>query len=654
MDSSLNGLKQHLRDYVESITEKSKGGLYNCPHCGSGSGARGTGAFSLTRDGLRWKCFSCDNGGDIFDLYGLVNGCTPSESTKALLEMYGRPRTTAAEDFADPPPPTHTPPPSFSAEIERYHAALAGSEGESYLRGRGFTTETMERFKLGYDRSSRSVIIPYNPSGTYYGKRSTIPNAYQPHDNLKGITMPLFNQAGLYTSGVCYVVESPLCAISIMQAGGTAVAISGVGGKGRLSNQLRQKPPTATLALCFDMDDAGRKATADIGEILDKMGIFFADASAAVMGESAKDPNDLLQQKGQESFAQIIKSVTDETARQYFTLKQEEEEARQKRTGAGMVDSFLEAIQTRKYEPIPTGITDIDKALGGGFIRQQLILLGAAPAAGKTAMAQWIFEGMAKRGVTSVYLNLEMSRDQILARSFSRLTAKNGTRIKATDILQGYKWTDEQRKAIMEAAEEYRKDIAPHMIYNPDGVSPVLDTILEYIEKEAAEAEQAGNDAPCVILDYLQIVGSADPREDSAAIIKRAMSSLKDYAMRHNTVVFVIMANNREANKSGDVTMESGRDTSALEYGADLQLGLAFTACLKRNGKPGKRREDLTDDERRLVTLKVTKARFANPNAEVDLLFNGETMTYTQRLKDFEDCYEVDEPTPFDRPRKRV
>ena len=80
--------------------------------------------------------------------------------------------------------------------------------------------------------------------------------------------------------------------------------------------------------------------------------------------------------------------------------------------------------------------------------------------------------------------------------------------------------------------------------------------------------------------------------------------------------------------------MESGRDTSALEYSADLQLGLTFTACLKRPGSPNpKSKDELTEEEKRQLTLKVTKGRFAAPGASVDLLFNGETMTYTQTAR---------------------
>lgn len=529
---------------------------------------------------------------------------------------------------------------SFLQDIERFHQALKGSEGERYLLSRGLSVETMERFKLGYDGRGHFVTIPYNPQGSYYGQRSTVPEAAQKHNNLKGVQIPLFNAAALYAADVCFVVESPLCAISIAQAGGAAVAISGTSGGERLIAQLKKKPTKAALVLCLDNDKAGYKATDEIGARLEEIGAYCVNGTAAIMGEEQdpekaeyrKDPNEVLQRSGPDALRQAVEETAEETRRQHEMTAQEAERERQERTGAGMVDSFLQDIQSRKYEPIPTGITDIDSAIGGGFIRQQLILLGAAPGAGKTALAQWIFEGMAKRGTSCVYLNLEMSREQILARSFSRIAAANGSKIYPTTILQGYKWTEEQRAAILEAADEYKTTIAPRMVYNPDGVTANLDSIIAYIEAEAQRAEKAEMPAPCVVLDYLQIVGG-QPGEDAAAIIKRAVMALKEYAMRHNTIVFVIIAHNRPSNSSGKVTMESGRDTSALEYSADLQLALTFTKCLKRDGIKGKQPDELTPDEKKEITLIIVKGRFGGMGREVDLHFNGETMTYTQTVK---------------------
>lgn len=660
--------------------DKSKGELFVCPICGSGTHKNKTGALSIRKSDNRVTCFGKQCFGDKGqDTLGALRQLMAGQTEREIFaycgyQMSGTGRPSAAADFAeagDEPrenrqKPAETgnsePAQTFKDEIEKYAAALEGSAGESYLLGRGITRETMQRFKLGYDAQRHCVTIPYNPQGSYYGRRSTDPNAARAHDNLKGVTMPLFNGAALYSADVCFVVESPLCAISITQEGGAAVAISGTGGKTRLIEQLKKKPTAAALVLCLDNDEPGRKATADIGAALDEIGAYCVNGTAAIMGEAQdpqepqyrKDPNEVLQKDGADALRQAVAETAAETRRQHDMTAQEAEAERQQRTGAGMVDAFLQAIQTRQYEPMPTGITDIDRALDGGFMRQWLVLLGAAPGAGKTALAQWIFEGMAKRGTACVYLNLEMSREQILARSFARLAARRGRKIRTNVILQGYRWTDEQRAAIMDAAGEYKDTIAPRMIYNPDGVTANLDSILAYIEAEAQRAEKAEMPAPCVVLDYLQIV-SGEPREDAASVIKRAVSGLKEYAVKHNTLVFVIIAHNRASNSTGAVSMESGRDTSALEYSADLQLALTFTKCLKRDGQKRKDPDDLTEDERKEITLRVVKGRFGGMGREVDLHFNGETMTYTQIAKDF---LEVDEPTPFDdqtqqQPRRR-
>ena len=464
--------------------------------------------------------------------------------------------------------------------------------------------------------------------------------------------MPLFNAAALYNSPVVFVVESPICAISIAQAGGAAVALSGVGGAGRLYAQLKSKPTDAVLVICLDNDSAGRKAAEGIDAELNTLDIFHVDGTAAIMGTETdpaapayrKDPNEVLQKNGAEELKEAVTYTAEEAQKAKISIAQELEAERAQRTGAGMVDAFLQAVQTEKYKPMPTGITDIDRALYGGFMRQQLIVLGAAPGAGKTAFAQWVFEGMAAQGITTcIYLNLEMSREQVLARSLSRIAKKQGNTINALQIMQGYKWTDEQRTAIENAAQEYKERIAPSMIYNPDGISADLDTIAGYIEAEARRAENAGNPAPVVVLDYLQLL-TGQPREDAASVIKRAVMLFKGYAIKHNSLVFMIIAHNRQANSTGAVSMEAARDTSAIEYSADLQLALTFTKCLNRPGRKAKSPDELTPEEMREITLRILKGRFGGRGTDVDLNFNGGTMTYTQTASEFT---ETDEPSPF-------
>ena len=661
-NQDLNSLKIHLRECVESITQHSKNGLYVCPLCGSGTGAKRTGAFSIDSSGERWKCFSCNESGDIYDLIAKVEHVTAQAATRIVINRYGDAATEAGMTESRPAPASAPSAPvvhDYAAFLNECAAALPGSPAESYLQARGLTIETMQRFGLGYDAQHQTVTIPYDTQGGYYIQRSINPYATAKYYNLSGATMPLFNAAALYSSApVVFVVEGAIWAISIMQEGGAAVAISGTGGISKLRKQLESKPTAAALIVCLDNDDAGRKATEEMEAMLSKLGVFCVNGTTAIMGETIdqgstdyrKDPNEVLQKDGSEVLRRFVADTIETTMQERQSMEQEADEERQERTGAGMVDSFLQAVQTRKYEPLPTGITDIDRALYGGFMRQQLIVLGAAPGVGKTALAQWIFEGIAQKGISScVYLNLEMSREQILARSLARMAARQGTSINPLQIMQGYNWTEEQRTAITTAAREYKEQIAQRMIYNPDGITTDLDGILAYLEGEARRAEQAQQPAPVVVLDYLQLL-TGQSHEDAATVIKRAVVALKGYAIKHNSIVFLIIAHNRLANSTGSVSMEAARDTSAIEYSADLQLALTFTDCFARNGKPAKKPEELTAGERQNVTLRVLKGRFGGIGTDVDLHFNGATMTYTQSGNGF---IETNEPTPFTA-RKRT
>jgi replicative DNA helicase len=70
-------LKSSLAIYLQAIGTKTTNGKYNCPICGSGTGKHHTSAFSIAPDGQSWKCFSCNAGGDVFELAARVNNLDP-------------------------------------------------------------------------------------------------------------------------------------------------------------------------------------------------------------------------------------------------------------------------------------------------------------------------------------------------------------------------------------------------------------------------------------------------------------------------------------------------------------------------------------------------------------------------------------------------
>ena len=690
-DMARQEVRRRWREIIPTMTAPAKKRVngetsWICPLCGHGEGKKKKDGKPADGDGLTFdpkskdgnglKCFTCGFSGDIIDLYEIVNKTDYNTTLSLLAEQLGiqieryNPAGTAERTQRQKTPAggINTPAPAATpqeeteaqetprADYREYYKKCRGRLSDpaavEYLQKRGISIETATNYNLGYDPAADPANFPgagdndrkYYPcpriiipctSDCYVGRaiddtKTTVKKSFSKGSNAKP-----FNEDVLFTQNVqeVFLTEGAIDALSVIEAGAAAVGLNGADNADRLIKRLEQTGTAATIIICQDNDSAGEKATKTLLEGLQRLNIRFFIGNDICMGY--KDPNEALT-ADRGAFIESVKTTIQEVRRMAELQEQEAQSAereRQQRTGAEMVDNALNAWKTEKYKPVPTGIEDLDKAIGGGFIRQQIILLGAAPGAGKTSFAQWIFEGMAKQGQSCIYLNLEMSMEQMLARSFSRIVAASGKIMVATEIMQGYKWDPQQAQTVAEAAEKYKKEIAPRMIYNPSAVTADLDIILEYIRKEAERAEGADLPVPCVVLDYLQIVRSQQ-REDDTAIIKRAMGELKRFAIDHNTFVFVIMANNRTSNKTGDVTMESGRDTSALEYGADLQLGLAFTYCLKKNTPNEKQplqQDDLTDDQRRYLTLKITKGRWGGPGKSIDLEFDGSTMTYKKR-----------------------
>jgi len=132
----------------ESVTLKKAGTTYKglCPFHGEK-----TPSFVVTPGRETWHCFGCGRGGDIFSFVMERDGLTFPEALRTLAGKAGveidertkredarRARLRSVLDTA----------------IAFYHAVLTGSKaGEpalAYLKGRGFTDQTIETYQLGW------------------------------------------------------------------------------------------------------------------------------------------------------------------------------------------------------------------------------------------------------------------------------------------------------------------------------------------------------------------------------------------------------------------------------------------------------------------------------------------------------------------------
>lgn len=590
-------LKQRLKDYVESITKKSKGAnMYACPLCGSGTGHHNTGAFSI-KDDTSWKCFSCDEGGDIFDLIGKHEGIADySEQFKKATELFGISvdsyRATVQEDFEEYQEqakneqykPNNIQINTATAVDYTHFFLQANKDIEKTSYHRGLSIETLNRFKIGYVENWRHPKAPNVPASprliiptskeSYLARdtREQIPEKQKPYSKSKVGSIHIFNAKALQTATKpIFVVEGELDALSIIEVGGEAVAIGSTANTRVFIELLKIERPEQPLIIAFDNDVAGKKASEELEHALNGLKIPFYGVNVA---GGYKDPNEALK-CNRDDFRRTV----ERTERMIEETEQIQREKYLKNSAAGYLQRFINGITDSVNTPcISTGFSKLDEALDGGLY-EGLYIVGAISSLGKTTLALQIADQIAQTGEDVLIFSLEMARTELMAKSISRHTLQtvlsNGGNIQNAKTSRGittgkrYKnYSQTEKELINHSVMEYGK-YSQHIFINEGigniGVQQIRETIKQHILF-------TGN-TPVVVIDYLQILAPYSERATDKQNTDRAIMELKRISRDYKTPVIGISSFNR-ANYSVAVTMEAFKESGAIEYSSDVLIGL--------------------------------------------------------------------------------
>ncbi len=132
-----------------------------------------------------------------------------------------------------------------------------------------------------------AAIIPTSTGS--FTVRNTDPAADHHHRYRKRGEAPVFNLNALYGNQACFVVEGEVDCLSIIEAGGAAVALGSASEWGKLIAQVDQRKPTVTLLLTLDNDSSGLVATKKLVEALTTRGILFFCCELCVPGTDIND-----------------------------------------------------------------------------------------------------------------------------------------------------------------------------------------------------------------------------------------------------------------------------------------------------------------------------------------------------------------------------
>lgn len=127
----------------------------NCPfHSG---GQEKHKSMSVNLESGKWRCFTCEEGGDAYEFYKRVNN-VPFPIAKDAVDKIVNGGTPGGKPSSRKEKPEFISP----KEVEELHQQLlrAPTLLKDLMQHRGLTQETIETFRVGYDRVSKRYTVP--------------------------------------------------------------------------------------------------------------------------------------------------------------------------------------------------------------------------------------------------------------------------------------------------------------------------------------------------------------------------------------------------------------------------------------------------------------------------------------------------------------
>lgn len=597
-------------DYINSNPtqflqpDRHKG--FICPICGSGQGKNGTGISS--KDGKYFTCWAgrCFTNATVTDILALKAGISDISHSnfRQVAKMAVKEAGITVNDGDKTPnskprrlgtthnsakPNKNTP---ISAEyIARCKRDLANTD---YLSRRGISQGTLDKFAIGFDAKfpagggkTWQAILFFTGEASYEA-RNCDEKATGSERHRKQGAGQIFNREALKGDEPVFVCESIIDALSIIEVGGQAVSAGGTSGGNMLTDAVQGGRVTVPcLILAFDGDDAGRNAENKTLNELKSLGypclsaadFFYADGNG-------KDPNELLL-SDRVKFSERVKAAK---AKASESIAAHHEEYMQNCAIYAAYD-MAHALECDAL-CYATGFPALDKILDGG-IYAGLYCVGAISSLGKTTFCLQVADNMAAQGADVLIYSLEMSRFELLAKSFSRLTylENHDTALTTRDILTGRFRFDESSKAIwFNAFDEYGQ-FGEH-IFITEGIGDIgVEQIRAGVMRHIRETKRR----PVVLIDYLQILAPPAGRFTDKQAVDKNIMELKRLSRDVEIPIIGISSFNRE-NYNSPVNLASFKESGAVEYSSDVLLGLQYQGMDYSEGESESRRKERLRD----------------------------------------------------------
>ncbi|MDV2581676.1 DnaB-like helicase C-terminal domain-containing protein [Alkalibacillus haloalkaliphilus] len=532
---------------------------------------------------------------------------------------------------------------SFNEVIEFYHQKV---DETGYYNSRGLSNELISKYKLGYaangfyeaititkgvfqetlndwQKHYKFLLPSFNEDGdcVYILPRldeSDAPKDQHKTHNLKGCPTYFFNQRYIEESTqheVLFVVEGIFDALSFEEIGHKAISINSCTNVKKfyeLLDKHQKNNNTTSFVFIPDNDSAGSKMVEQVKQTFQKSK---NEWMFGFMPPEFKDVNELLI-NDRETFVRTAERLhlKAENLATDFVV--------------GHIDSFEESLKEDTYTPIKTGFNNLDQTLNGGFY-PGLIVIGAEPGVGKTALMNQISINVVKRNTPVLFASLEMSMNEMIMRTLSNQSYAMDKRLAFTDgDLKKGSYDPFLYESVL---QESSSNIFSKFSVIEGDFNITIDKIEKRAMKFAKKVPQF-----MLVVDYLQIiqiVGVTNQSDKNK--VEEVATRLKQLSKKLQIPVVAISSISRSS-YNVPLTLASFKESGGIEFGADVCIGLSLNygdAFYKAKTDSEKHlfRKQVQGKEVREIRLDILKNRNGKPNEVASLIHIAKHHYFTEK-----------------------
>ncbi|PAF47270.1 replicative DNA helicase [Helicobacter sp. 12S02634-8] len=293
-----------------------------------------------------------------------------------------------------------------------------------------------------------------------------------------------------------------------------------------------------------------------------------------------------LREKSMDAWASS-EEILDEIEKQIYSISMKTTESGF-RDSPQIIDSTIALIQERKQRGnhyltgLNTGFKELNKKTTG-FNKGELIIIGARPSMGKTALFLNMAQTILNHDKGVAVFSLEMPAEHLMLRLLSAMTSIPLGELK-TGNLNDNQWQELSRYSEMMASKD---------LFIDDGSSLSINQLRSKLRK----LKSKNQNIEIAIIDYLQLMGNGNRRPDMMRQeeISEISRGLKTLARELEIPIIALSQLNRSVDSRDDKRpiLSDLRESGAIEQDADIILFLYRDEVYRKK-----------DEDHRLAKLK--------------------------------------------------